>query len=163
MIRTRFASTIALAALLSTPVFAQTMTTSSATTSSTAQQPSGSLKDATTGATKSATAKSSPTASTGSQAMPRSHDAQVQANAQAQGRTPLCSELHNPNAGKLADKTTGMAQDNSASAVHMDCLPDGSTNASAGAGTNLARSGTASNPTATGTKGAKAPSSNTGR
>jgi hypothetical protein len=37
---------------------------------------------------------------------------------------PLCSELGHPQAGKLADKDTGAAKENSASPVHMDCIPD---------------------------------------
>jgi hypothetical protein len=37
---------------------------------------------------------------------------------------PLCSELNHPKAGKLADRTTGNAKENSASPVHQDCIPD---------------------------------------
>src|SRR5687767_3765114 len=37
---------------------------------------------------------------------------------------PLCSELGHPNAGKLADKSTGKAKEKSASPVHQDCTPD---------------------------------------
>ena len=37
---------------------------------------------------------------------------------------PLCSELGHPNAGKLADKSTGKAKEHSASPVHFDCVTD---------------------------------------
>jgi hypothetical protein len=39
---------------------------------------------------------------------------------------PLCSSFKNPNAGKLADKSTGQAKEHSASPVHEDCIPDSS-------------------------------------
>ena len=39
---------------------------------------------------------------------------------------PLCSSFKNRNAGKLADKATGQAQEHSASPVHEDCIPDSS-------------------------------------
>lgn len=35
-----------------------------------------------------------------------------------------CSALHQPNAGKLADKDTGKAKDHSASPIHQDCVDD---------------------------------------
>ncbi|HEX5129588.1 MAG TPA: hypothetical protein VFV90_07575, partial [Usitatibacter sp.] len=74
MNRSRYLSTLTLAALLGTaPAWAQF--TDSAKTST-----------------------SSPSAST---------DATASAK-------PLCSELNHPNAGKLADKDTGMAKENSA-------------------------------------------------
>ncbi len=44
---------------------------------------------------------------------------------------PLCSSFNNPQAGKLADKSTGVAKENSASPVHMDCTPDSEAAASA--------------------------------
>src|SRR5687768_10699806 len=49
---------------------------------------------------------------------------------------PLCSELGHPQAGKLADKDTGMAKERSSSPVHMDCIPDSQAPTSAAAGTN---------------------------
>jgi len=130
MIRSQFASAIALAALLAAPVYAQTTaSTTSSTTGTAADQHSGAM-----------------TSSTQKAATPRNKASTAQRAAADQGRTPLCSELGNPNAGKLADKATGQAQDHSASAVHMDCIPDGSTAASVGAGTttdvtNTARQG----------------------
>lgn len=44
--------------------------------------------------------------------------------AQTPAAKPLCSELHHPNAGKLAAKDTGKAKDHSSSAVHVDCIAD---------------------------------------
>lgn len=44
--------------------------------------------------------------------------------AQTPAAKPLCSELHHPNAGKLAAKDTGQAKDHSSSAVHVDCIAD---------------------------------------
>ena len=44
--------------------------------------------------------------------------------ATAPATKPLCSELGHPQAGKLADKSTGMAKEHSASPVHQDCIPD---------------------------------------
>ena len=165
MNRTRIAITVA-AVLAAAPAFAQTASSSV----------SGTARDPQSGAMSSSTQKA---------ATPRNKASQAQRAAADQGRVPLCSELGQPNAGKLADKTTGMAQDNSASAVHMDCLPDGSTSASAATGTNVAKNGTmsnstnlnartngsvtgsasagTSNSTSAGTSGAKTPSSNTGR
>lgn len=46
------------------------------------------------------------------------------AKANAAAGKPLCSELNHPNAGKLADKSTGKAKEHSASPVHQDCIPD---------------------------------------
>ena len=67
---------------------------------------------------------------------------------------PLCSTLGHPNAGKLADKSTGMAKENSQSAVHMDCIPDSeAASASTGSvsGTASGTTGSASSsPSATG-------------
>ncbi len=45
-------------------------------------------------------------------------------NAASTAAKPLCSTLNHPNAGKLADKSTGMAKENSSSPVHQDCIPD---------------------------------------
>ena len=127
MIRSQFASAIALAALIAAPVYAQAATSS--TTGTAADQHSGAM-----------------TSSTQKAATPRNKASTAQRAAADQGRTPLCSELGNPNAGKLADKSTGLAQDHSASAVHMDCIPDGGTTAGVGTGTttdvtNTARQG----------------------
>ena len=69
---------------------------------------------------------------------------------------PLCSELNHPNAGKLADKSTGLAKERSASPVHQDCIPDTSPAASA-AGTGNATLGsgsTAAGPSVNGGVGA---------
>src|SRR4051812_33742313 len=41
-----------------------------------------------------------------------------------------CSSYKNPNAGKLADKSTGAAKEHSASPVHQDCIDDNGSNAS---------------------------------
>jgi len=44
---------------------------------------------------------------------------------------PLCSSFKNPNAGKLANKDTGVAKEHSASPVHQDCIPDSASGPSA--------------------------------
>ena len=68
---------------------------------------------------------------------------------------PLCSELGHPNAGKLADKSTGKAKEHSASPVHQDCIPDSQAsqagaNTSAASGTNGALGATTSSSATTG-------------
>lgn len=129
MIRSHFVSAIALAAFLAAPAFAQT-TTSSTNTGTASDQHSGAM-----------------TSSTQKAATPRNKASTAQRAAADQGRTPLCSELGN-NAGKLADKSTGQASANSASAVHMDCLPDGSpTTATTGTSTANSTIGTTSGNT----------------
>ena len=67
---------------------------------------------------------------------------------------PLCSTLGHPQAGKLADKSTGKAKDHSASAVHQDCIPDSQASSttmgsSATSGTTSATPGTSSPSSAT--------------
>jgi hypothetical protein len=144
MIRSHYASAIALAALVFSPAFAQTTTNSPANvTLYPSSATTGTAPDQQSGARTSSTEKA---------ATPRNRASAAQRAAIDQGRTPLCSELGQPNAGKLADRTTGMANDRSASAVHMDCLPDGTT-ASAGVatGTNSTLGSTASNTGKTGT------------
>ena len=47
-----------------------------------------------------------------------------------------CSSFNNPNAGKLADKSTGKAKEHSASAVHKDCDPGTSASTSSTSGTS---------------------------
>ena len=55
---------------------------------------------------------------------------------------PLCSSFKNPNAGKLADKSTGQAKEHSASPVHEDCTPDSSAStAAAGPGSSASYGG----------------------
>ena len=104
MIRSQFASAIALAALLgAAPAFAQTSNSTNSTSSAT-----GTSSDQHSGAMSSSTQKP---------ATPRNKASSAQRAAADQGRTPLCSELNHPNAGKLADKSTGNAKDHSASAV----------------------------------------------
>ena len=130
MIRSQFASAIALAALLGAPAFAQTTTTTppANVTLGTTSSATGTASDQHSGARSSTTEKA---------ATPRNKASAAQRAALDQGRTPLCSELGQPNAGKLANKSTGMAGDHSASAVHMDCIPDGTTAAAGtGVGTN---------------------------
>ena len=121
MKRTRIAITVA-AVIAAAPAFAQMGSSTTAATGTASDQHSGTMGSSTQKA-----------------ATPRNHASAAQRAAADQGRTPLCSELGQPNAGKLAGKTTGMAADHSASAVHMDCIPDGSTTASAGTSTNVAR------------------------
>jgi hypothetical protein len=152
MIRSHFASAAALAAFLAVPAFAQMSgSASSNTTATTTTQPStsasasGSISaTAPVPVAPSSTSTTSSMPSSTSSASTPSSTTQYNANAQNpaskarqaaidQGRTPLCSELDQPNAGKLANKTTGNAAANSASAVHMDCIPD---NASTAPGAN---------------------------
>ncbi len=105
MIRSQYLSTLALAALIgAAPAFAQT-----SGTSDTLKEP--------TSATQPGSAK----------AKPAKNRAESSAMTAAK---PLCSELNHPNAGKLADKDTGRAKDNSSSAVHMDCIADSPSSAS---------------------------------
>ncbi len=64
---------------------------------------------------------------------------------------PLCSSLNHPNAGKHADKDTGMAKDRSSSPVHMDCIADSATsslsgNATIHSGTGMTAPGAATTP-----------------
>ena len=68
---------------------------------------------------------------------------------------PLCSELNHPNAGKLADKDTGMAKERSSSPVHMDCIPDSEASAQSATGTDTSAStaSTAPSASASGTAG----------
>src|SRR5687768_9226426 len=76
---------------------------------------------------------------------------------QASESKPLCSSLNHPNAGKHADKSTGMAKERSSSPVHMDCVPDSS--ASTANGTTAAgAAGTAG----TGASASSSPSASTG-
>ena len=60
---------------------------------------------------------------------------------------PLCSELNHPNAGKHADKSTGMAKERSSSPVHMDCVADGAGSAAGTTGSTGSTAGTTSGTT----------------
>jgi hypothetical protein len=144
MIRSQFASAAALAAFLAVPAFAQmsgsasgNTTTTTTTQPSTSATASGSISaTAPVPVAPSSTSTTSSMPSSTSSASTPSSTTQYNTNAQNpaskarqdaidQGRMPLCSELgNNPNAGKLADQTTGNAAANSASPVHMDCIPD---------------------------------------
>ena len=137
MIRSRFASAAAVAAFLAVPAFAQMSgSASSNTTATTTQSSTSASANGSISATAPVPVAPSSTSTTSSIPSTSSSTTQYNANAQNpaskarqaaidQGRTPLCSELDQPNAGKLANKTTGNAAANSASAVHMDCIPDG--------------------------------------
>lgn len=119
MIRPRFISALAVAAMMAAPVYA-----AKSHSTSTDTQPSG----------RSSTA-SSPS-------------------------LPPCSSLEagnsghaHPNAGKLADKSTGEAKEHSASPVHEDCAPDtasSGTSSSSGASPSATTSGaTSASPSST--------------
>ena len=56
----------------------------------------------------------------------RRHGIDDRVEADTVASKPLCSSFKNPNAGKLADKSTGQAKEHSASPVHEDCIPDSS-------------------------------------
>jgi len=140
MIRSRFASAAAVAAFLAVPAFAQMSGSTSSNTTASTSTPSASANGSISATAPVPVAPSS-TSTTSSIPSSTSSTTQYNANAQNpaskarqaaidQGRTPLCSELDQPNAGKLASKTTGNAAANSASAVHMDCIPDGASTTS---------------------------------
>lgn len=125
MIRSQYLSTLALAALIgAAPAFAQT-----SGTSETMKEPNA----ATQGSAK---------------AKPANNRAEASATTAAK---PLCSELNHPNAGKLANKDTGRAKDNSSSPVHTDCIADSASSA-ATTGTDAASpmATSSSNPSVTG-------------
>src|SRR5687767_14803702 len=67
---------------------------------------------------------------------------------QASESKPLCSSLNHPNAGKHADKSTGMAKEKSSSPVHMDCVPDSSASTANGTSAAAGTSGTSGTGTA---------------
>jgi len=140
MIRSRFASAAAVAAFLAVPAFAQMSGSTSSNTTASTTTPSASANGSISATAPVPVAPSS-TSTTSSIPSTSSSTTQYNDNAQNpaskarqaaidQGRTPLCSELDQPNAGKLASKTTGNAAANSASAVHMDCIPDGASTTS---------------------------------
>jgi len=141
MIRSRFASAAAVAAFLAVPAFAQMSGSTSSNTTASTTTPSASANGSISATAPVPVAPSSTSTTSSIPSSTSSSTTQYNANAQNpaskarqaaidQGRTPLCSELDQPNAGKLASKTTGNAAANSASAVHMDCIPDGASTTS---------------------------------
>ena len=112
MIRSTFISAVAVAAMMAVPAFAN----NSAKQSSTANP---AIVSGSTQATVNSNAIENPRATP------------TQNNVTANNELPPCSSLQagksgrmQPNAGKLADKSTGKAKLHSKSAVHEDCLPD---------------------------------------
>lgn len=137
MIRSQYLSTLAIAALIgAAPAFAQT------SPSSTMNEP--------TAATQKADGKTSAKSKSGMQA---------QNAGTTTAAKPLCSDLHHPNAGKLADKATGKAKDNSSSPVHTDCIPDAPSSASSPSATTSSSSGMAVPTSSAATTSTAAPSS----
>ena len=130
MIRSPLATATALAALLAAPAFAQMgSTTATPQPSSTSASAKGSISATApvpvAPSSTSTTSTSTPSSTTQINTNAQNPASKARQAAIDQGRTPLCSELDQPNAGKLANKTTGKAVQNSASAVHMDCIADG--------------------------------------
>ena len=122
MMRSQFLSTIALAAALGATLPAVAADYGKTTKS--------------TGAQASQTTDSKSTSS-----LPSSATRSMDTNAK-----PDCSSFKNPNAGKLADKSTGAAKEHSASPVHMDCddttaSTTGGTSGAAGSTTSGAMNG----------------------
>ena len=114
MIRSTFISTIAVAAMMAVPAFANNSAAKQTSTTGDAAIVSGS-----TGATVNSNATANPGSIT------------TENIATANTDLPPCSTLEagksgrmQPNAGKLADKSTGKAKQHSKSAVHEDCLSD---------------------------------------
>ena len=123
MIRTRLAHALALAALISAPAFAQSTTEQPQLDKAAAKQnaaaPSKQTKaDATTTSTTSTAAD----VSAGTTTAKGAYVAPLEKNAAKQQAMADCAD--HPQAGKLADKSTGQAKEHSASPVHSDCVVD---------------------------------------
>jgi hypothetical protein len=126
MTRAPFAGALALAALLAVPAFAQTDNNSTTANGASvapleknaakqsAAAPAKQMKaDSTTKSTTSAAADVNSRSVAGASVAPLTE------NSAKQQAAADCAD--HPNGGKLADKSTGMAKDHSASAVHEDC------------------------------------------
>jgi hypothetical protein len=138
MTRTRLA--IAIAALITAPAFAASNTNTSSTTSAqadlssgtkttdgayvapleknSAKQSASSGKQAKADASTSSTTSANADVSSGTKS---TDGAYVQPLTKNSSKQQASADCDHPQAGKLADKSTGQAKDHSASAVHSDC------------------------------------------